>query len=72
MVDSFTWQNVLVPIGPSSVAKKGYKTEEGPFGAEMFCQVKLSTTCLTLKNQQIPVHRRGNESLLFQVLIIIM
>ena len=22
MVDSFTWQNVLAPIGPSSVAKK--------------------------------------------------
>ena len=32
-----------------------FATEEDPFGAETFCQVKLSTTCLTLKNQQIPV-----------------
>ena len=32
-----------------------FATEEGPFGAEMICQVKLSTTCLTLKIQQIPV-----------------
>ena len=31
-----------------------FATEEGPFGAETFCQVKLSTTCLTLKNQQMP------------------
>ena len=30
-------------------------TEEGPFRAKTFCQVKLSTTCLTLKNQQIPI-----------------
>ena len=30
-----------------------FATEEGPFGAEMICQVKLSTTCLTLKIQQI-------------------
>ena len=34
-------------------------------GAETFCQVKLSTTCLTLKNQQIPIYRRGNESPLY-------
>ena len=33
-----------------------FTTEEGPFGAETFCQVKLSTTCLTLKNEQIPIH----------------
>ena len=39
MVDSFTWQNVVYPF---------FATEEGPFGAETFCQVKLSTTCLTL------------------------
>ena len=31
-----------------------FATEEGPFGAETFCQVKLSITCLMLKNQQIP------------------
>ena len=42
-----------------------FATEEGPFGAETFCQVKLSTTCLTLKNQQIPIHRPGNASLLY-------
>ena len=42
-----------------------FATEEGPFGAETFCQVKLSTMCLTLKNQQIPIYRRGNESLLY-------
>ena len=29
--------------------------KEAPFGGEAFCQVKLSTTCLTLKNQQIPI-----------------
>ena len=28
--------------------------------AETFCQVKLSTTCFMLKNQQIPIYRRGN------------
>ena len=27
--------------------------------------VKLSTTCLMLKNQQIPIYRHGNEYLLF-------
>ena len=32
-----------------------FATEEGPFGAETFCLVKLSTTYLTLKNQQIPM-----------------
>ena len=32
-----------------------FATEEGPFGAEMICQMKLSTMCLTLKIQQIPV-----------------
>ena len=31
-----------------------FATEEGPFGAETFCQVKLSTMCLMLKSQQIP------------------
>ena len=32
-----------------------FATEEDPFGAETFCQQeKLSTTRLTLKNQQIP------------------
>ena len=44
-----------------------FATEEGPFGAETFCQVKLSTTCLTLKNQQIPIYRHSNESLLYQI-----
>ena len=64
MVDSFTWLNVSAPKGPSSVAKKGTKQITNHFGAETFCQVKLSTTCLTLENQQIPRYRRGNESLL--------
>ena len=36
-----------------------------PFRGRNVCQVKLSTTCLTLKNQQIPIYRRGNESLLY-------
>ena len=31
-----------------------FATEEVPFGAEMFCYLKLSTTCLTLENQSIP------------------
>ena len=44
-----------------------FATEEGPFGAETFCQGKLFTTCLTLKNQQIPIYRCGNESLLYHL-----
>ena len=64
MVDSFTWQNVSAPKGPSSVAKKGTKQITNNFEAETFYQVKLSTTCLTLENQQIPIYRRDNESLL--------
>ena len=47
-----------------------FSTEEGPFRAKMFCQVKLSTTCLTLQNQQIPIYRRGNESLLYEFMCV--
>ena len=32
-----------------------FATEEDPFRAETFCQVKQSTTCVTLKNHQIPM-----------------
>ena len=53
MVDSFTWQNVSAPNHLFCTFL--FATEEGPFGAETFCQVKLSTTCLTLKNQQMPI-----------------
>ena len=51
MVDSFTWQNVSVPKGPSSVAKKGgYKTNH------VF-------VCPFLP--MYPIYRRGNDSLLY-------
>ena len=53
MVDSFTWQNISAPNHLFCTFL--FATEEGPFGAETFCQVKLSTMCLMLKNQQMPV-----------------
>ena len=39
-----------------------------PFGAEMFCYVKQSIYHVSYaqrKNHQVPIYRRGNESLLF-------
>ena len=53
MVDSFTWRNVSAPNHLFCTFL--FATEEGPFGAETLCQVKLSTTCLMLKNQQMPI-----------------
>ena len=53
VVDSFTWQNVSAPNHLFCTFL--FATEEGTLGAETFCQVKLSTTCLTLKNQQMPL-----------------
>ena len=40
VVDSFTWQNVLAPKRPSSVAKMGYKTNH-----DLFCTLHVSTPC---------------------------